>query len=495
MSSKLKIVSISSEVAPFSKTGGLGDVARSLPKALKRLGQDVLVITPLYGKVINKGEHNLKLIFSDVKIALDNQSFVMINVWQGYLMKGLPVYFIENKKYFSQKKSLYGSENENVRFYIFNLAAIKVLTLLKHNPDIIHCHDWQTGLIPYLLKNDFKGHKYLNNAKTVFTIHNLVFQMGRNWWEVPIINKDFGKKKLPKIDNEAFKFINFAKRGILNADVVNTVSEQYREEILTKHFGQDLDKILRCRQESVFGIINGIDYKAYNPAVDVNLFKKYDYRKIHRKKLNKEYLQELLGLPKDGDVPLIGLTSRVTFQKGFELVIPILQHLASMDLQIVILGDGDKKYIAELKRRAKLHPKKIVWQPFSKNHKLETLLYAAADIFLLPSHHEPCGINQLIAMRYGCIPVVRRVGGLNDTVSNFNPKTNRGNGFSFSNFNQFSLFATIVRALENLRHKAVWRQLQVRAMKESNSWELPAKKYIALYRKAFYVKPVVDINK
>lgn len=488
MTNKLKIVSISSEVAPFSKTGGLADVARSLPKAIKRLGQDVIVITPFYGKIIDKTEHNLKLIFSDVKIVLDSDTTVLVNVWQGYLMKGLPVYFIENKKYFSQKKALYGSDHENVRFYIFNLAALKVLTLLKYNPDIIQCHDWQTGLIPYLLKNEYKNHKYLNNAKTIFTIHNLVFQLGGNWWEVPLDKKDFGKKKLPKISDPDFKYVNLAKRGVINADAVNTVSEQYREEILTKHFGQDLDKILRSRQETVFGIINGIDYKAYNPAVDHNLFKNYDYRKIHRKKLNKEFLQEQLGLPKDGEVPMIGLTSRVTFQKGFELVIPLLQHLSSLDLQIVILGDGDKRYITELKKQVKLHPKKIVWQPFTKNHKLETLLYAAADLFLLPSHHEPCGINQLIAMRYGCIPVVRRVGGLNDTVSNFNPRTNRGNGFSFGNFNQFSLFATIIRALENLRHKDTWRQIQVRAMKESNSWELPAKKYIVLYRKTLNLK-------
>lgn len=310
--------------------------------------------------------------------------------------------------------------------------------------------------------------------------------MGSNWWEVPMEKKDFGKKKLPSANSQDFKYINFAKRGILSADVVNTVSEQYRQEIMTKHFGQDLDKILRGREQTVFGIINGIDYKAYNSSVDKTLLKNFDYRKIHRKKLNKEYLQEMLGLAKDQDMPLIVLTSRVTFQKGFELVIPILSHLAGLDLQIVIMGDGDKRYINELRRQMKLHKKKIVWLPFKA--RLETLLYAAADIFLLPSHHEPCGINQLIAMRYGAVPVVRRVGGLQDTVTNFNPRTGRGTGFSFSNFNEMSLFATIVRALENYRHKLVWRDLVVRVMKESNSWELPAKKYILLYRKALQIK-------
>lgn len=488
MANKLKIVSIASEVAPFSKTGGLADVARSLPKALKRLGHDVVVITPLYGKAIDKKEHNLKLIHKDVKVYLNSKDSVTVNYWQGYLMKGMPIYFIENKKYFSQRKALYGSTHENLRFYIFDIAALKLLSVLKFQADIIHCHDWQTGMIPYLLKNDFRFSKSLNKAKTIFTIHNLVFQMGHNWWEVPLSKKDDGKKSIPLSNDPEIENINFAKRAILNADVINTVSEQYREEIMTRKFGQDLHRILKHREDRLFGIINGIDYNTYNPANDKGLFKKYDYRKIHRKKLNKQHLQQLLKLPTDPEVPVISLTSRVTFQKGFELVLPILEHLLNLEVQIIIMGDGDKKYISELKKQQKKHPKKLIWIPFTGNRDIETLIYAGSDIFLLPSHHEPCGINQLIAMRYGCIPVVRRVGGLNDTVTNYNPKTNRGTGFSFSNWSAFSLFASIVRALEDFRHKYAWRNLAVRAMKESNSWELPAKKYIILYKKALRLK-------
>ncbi len=484
MIKKLKIASISSEVAPFAKTGGLADVARSLPKALKRLGHDVIIIMPYYAKAIDAKEHGLKLVHRDVKVYLNSTEYVLVNYWQAYLMKGLPVYFVEQKKYFSQRKALYGSDHENARFMVFDAAALKLISLIRFEADIIHCHDWQTGLIPFLLKNDFRYSKVLSKAKTVYTIHNLVFQLGRNWWEVPLAKKDYGKKALPDINNPDFEYVNLAKRGILSADVINTVSEQYREEIMTRKFGQDLHRILRHRQDRLFGIINGIDYRTYNPSNDKFLFKNYDYRKIHRKKLNKEHLQKKLGLPVDRDIPLISLTSRVTFQKGFELVLPLLEPLTGLDVQIVIMGDGDKKYISELKKQQKKHPKKLVWIPFSGNKQLETMVYAASDIFLLPSHHEPCGINQLIAMRYGCIPVVRRVGGLHDTVTNFNPRTGRGTGFSFSNFNQFSLFATIVRALENYRHKDSWRNLVVRAMKESNSWELPAKKYIALYKKA-----------
>jgi starch synthase len=324
----------------------------------------------------------------------------------------------------------------------------------------------------------------LRKAKTIFTIHNLAFQLGHNWWEVPLAKKDYGKNKLPHITDPDIECINFAKRGIKYADIINTVSEQYREEIMTIKFGQDLQRILRNRENKLFGIINGIDYATYNPQNDPGLFKNYDYSKISHKKSNKEHLQKMLKLKIDRELPIITLTSRVTFQKGFELVMQIIEPLLHLDLELILMGDGDKKYISEIKKFAKRYPKKIVWLSYNENQKMETLLYAGSDIFLLPSHHEPCGINQLIAMRYGCVPIVRRIGGLQDTVTNYNPKTNRGNGFSFSAFNKYSLFATIVRALEDYRHEISWHKLMVRVMKESNSWEIPAKKYVALYRKA-----------
>ena len=484
MPKKLKIVSVAAEVAPFSKTGGLADVARSLPKAIKRLGHDIIVITPFYGRIIDAKKNNLKLIYENIRVYLNSKDIVYINYWQGQLMEGLPIYFIENKKYFSAKKSLYGSTHENARFLIFDVAALKLISLLKFPADIVHCHDWHTGLIPYYLKTDFRYSKTLSKAKTVFTIHNLAYQLGRSWWEVPAKKKDYGRSRLPHITDKNIEYINFAKRAILCADIINTVSEQYRAEILTAKFGQDLQRILRNRQHKLYGIINGIDYKTYNPTNDPGLFKNYNYQKIHRKKLNKEYLQKKVGLPVDREIPVISLTSRVVFQKGIELIIELLEALAHLEVQIIIMGDGDKKYIAELKKYSKKYPKKIVWLPFAANQKMETLIYAGSDIFLLPSHHEPCGINQLIAMRYGSIPLVRHVGGLYDTVTNFNPRTNHGNGFSFSGFDKYSLFSTIIRALENYQHKYVWRNLIIRAMQESNSWEIPAKKYITLYRKA-----------
>ncbi|MDD5071586.1 MAG: glycogen/starch synthase [Patescibacteria group bacterium] len=488
MSKKLKIVHIASEAAPFSKTGGLADVARSLPKAQKRLGHEVIVITPLYGQTIEKKRDNLKLVYNNIKVYLNSKEAVRINYWKGYLMDDLPVYFIENKKYFSKRKAIYGSSHENARFLIFDVAALKLISLLKFEADIVHCHDWQAGLIPFYLKTDFRYSKTLKKAKTVFTIHNLVFQLGHNWWEVPAKSKDYGRKRIPHTSDKKIEYLNFAKRAILSADIINTVSEQYREEIMTKKFGQDLHRILSNRQDRLFGIVNGIDYKAYNPAKDTGLFKNYDFKKIHRKKLNKEYLQKKFKLPADIKTPLFCTTSRVTFQKGFELILKIADKLLQFDIQFIIIGSGDKGYLKELEKLAKKYPKKLVVIPsHEENQKYETLVYAGSDFFLLPSYHEPCGINQLIAMRYGCVPIVRKVGGLNDTVTNFNPTTGKGTGFVFSQFDELSLFEAIIRALENYKHKDTWRSLVSRIMQESNSWEIPAKKYILLYRKVLKI--------
>lgn len=486
MGKMLKIVHIASEVAPFSKTGGLGDVTRSLPKSLKRLGHDVCLITPLYTKVINREEYKLTPLFMEVKLRLNSTESIVVNYWQGQLMEGLPVYFVECKKYFSKHKNLYGSSHENARFLVFDVAALKLLSLLKFQADIIHCHDWQTGLIPYYLKHDFRYSKTLKNAKTVFTIHNLIFQFGHNWWEVPSERKDYGRGKIPHLNDPRLEDVNFAKRAILSADIINTVSEQYRAEIMTKKFGQDLHQILRNRSDRLFGIINGIDYNAYNPEKDEGLAQRYSAsslgKRLSAKKANKLSLQALVGLPQESLTPMLCTTSRVTFQKGFNLILKIMPALLRLDIQLVFMGDGNKEYIQPLKKLQKKFGRKLVWLPFDA--KIETALYAAADLFLLPSNHEPCGINQLIAMRYGCIPVVREIGGLYDTVDDYNPATGRGNGFTFAQEDSLDFFGAIVRGLENYQHRMAWESLVRQAMKQSNSWEIPAKKYVQLYRRS-----------
>jgi starch synthase len=483
MSKFLKIAFIASEIFPFYKTGGLAEVAGNLPRALKKLGHKVIVITPLYGQILDKEKYKIKLVFENIKIYLNSEDKVVVNYWKGYLAHNLPVYFVENAKYFSKRKSLYGSSHENARFLIFDVACLKLISLLKFEADIVHCHDWHTGLIPFYFKTDFRYSKTLRKAKTIFTIHNLAFQLGRNWWEVPKEKKDDGHKRIPHLNDPDIEYVNFAKRAVLSADAINTVSEQYREEIMTKKFGQDMNRILKNRKDRLFGIVNGIDNKVYNPDNDPELFKNYNIEKINRKRYNKEYLQKKLGLAVSSEIPLIGLTSRVTFQKGFELLIKIIDSLIKKGRQIIIMGDGDKGYISALRKYAKKYPRQVSWLPFTGNQKKETLIYASADIFLLPSHHEPCGINQLIAMRYGCVPVVRKVGGLYDTVKNYNSKTNYGTGFCFSNFDAFSLEEAIDRAIEVYNKKDIWRKLMFSAMKESYGWEIPAKKYEKLFKK------------
>ncbi len=478
---KLRIVHIASEVAPYSKTGGLGDVTRSLPKALRRLGHDVSIITPLYGRLIDKKERNLKLIFEDVNLRLNSRESIKVNYWQGYLMEDLPVYFIECKQFFSKHKKIYGSPRENARFLVFNVASLKLLSLLKKQIDIIHCHDWQSGMVPYYLKTDFRYSKTLKQAKTVFTIHNLIFQFGHNWWEIQPEDKDYGRSRVPHLDDPRIENINFAKRAILSADIINTVSEQYRQEIMTKKFGQDLNRILKNRSSKLLGIINGIDYNTYNPEKDDQIHRVYNADSLENKGENKKFLQQKIGLPINPLVPMLCTTSRVTFQKGFNLILKVIEPLLKMDLQLVFMGDGSKEYIQPIKKLQRKFPKKIIWLPFEQ--ELETLLYAASDLFLLPSNHEPCGINQLIAMRYGCIPVVREIGGLHDTVDNFNPIDRKGNGFTFKTEDANMFYAAVVRALENYKHKRVWKNLVKRAMKQSNSWEIPAKKYVELYLK------------
>lgn len=476
----LKIVSVSSEMAPFSKTGGLGDVASKLPQYLSA-GNEVIAVTPLYEQIISKEEFGLEPIFTEIKIDLNPEESATVSFWRGSLNGKVPVYFVESKKFFSQRKSLYGSTHENVRFLVFDIAVLKLLTLLDFRADIIQCHDWQTGLIPQYLKSDFSKAEALAKTKTIFTIHNLVFQFGRNWWEVDGKKRDNGKKPIPPTTDPEIETINFTKRAILYADAVNTVSEQYREEIMTKNFGQDLNRILSNRQDRLFGIVNGIDYDAYNPENDPGLAVNYNHSQLDKKRANKAALQKALNLPVDAEVPVIGLTSRVTFQKGFELITALLEYVLRLDIQMIIMGDGDKAYIDVLKKFTKKYPKKIVWVPFDSAK--ETLVYAGADIFLLPSHHEPCGINQMIAMRYGCIPVVRHVGGLSDTVKTYNPRTNKGTGFSFAYFDTYALHGALIRALETYKHKAIWSNIMAQAMKETNGWELPAKKYLLLFKK------------
>ncbi|MBU4331757.1 glycogen synthase [Patescibacteria group bacterium] len=477
----LKIVSIAAETAPFSKAGGLGDVARSLPKALKRLGNEVIAITPLHG-VVNKKEHELKKIANDVTVQFDEKTILKFDLWKGYLMRGLPIYFIDRVEYFSSKKTIYGSKRNNERWYFFDRCVLEVLKMIKFKPDIIQCHDWHTGLVFNFLKKHYKDDEFFKDTAAIFTIHNLVFQMETGHGHHR--REDDGNSRLPSIKEEiGVRSINLAKRGIIYADLINTVSEKYAEEILTKEFGEDLHRILQNRKDKILGIVNGIDYNVFNPQKDPALVKRYNEKSIDKKMENKLALQKSFKLPQNPNVPLLGMVTRITEQKGFDLFMEIADHLLRLDLQFVITGSGGDKYERFFKKLQKQYPKKAgIHLKF--DIKKASQIYAGSDIFLMPSRFEPCGLGQLISMRYGSIPVVRATGGLVDTVEDFNPRTKQGNGFVFKGYDSIEFLIAVTRALENYHHKTCWRGLVKRAMKISHSWEIPAEKYLELFKKA-----------
>lgn len=486
---KFRIASLASEVAPFSKTGGLGDVTRSLPKSLKRLGHDVIVITPLYRQIIDAEQLGLKKISDDIDLRIGKEFTTPVSFYKGELMRGLPIYFVAADHYFARKKTLYGSASDNRRFYVFDVAALKLLLLLQFKPDVIHCHDWHTGLVPELMKKQFGASETLANAATVFTIHNLAFQFGHNWWEVPGPKRDNGLVQLPDINDEApIERINFTKRAILYADVVNAVSETYAEEILNKNYGQDLHRILQNRKDKLFGVVNGIDYGEFDPARDPGLPKQFNHGKVQNKVQNKEALQKLFHLENDATACVIIMTSRIAEQKGFDILLPIMPSLMELNTQFVFLGDGDKEYLKKLAKLIKHYPKRIALASYDTDAQKETLLYAGGDLALFPSRFEPCGTGQLKSMRYGCIPVAREIGGLSDTVTDVDTGDEQSNGFVFENYDSYSFLAALSRAYAHFHHPITWHKLVERAMLQSNSWELPARKYIELYKKALKFK-------
>lgn len=493
MAKKLKIVSVSAEMSPFAKSGGLGDVCLHLPKELVRKKHQVFCFLPYYG-FINSYKDSFeekieKVIQREIKI--DDETF-NTTLYQTKIKKRLPkpllIFLISEPNFFDHRQKIYDYANDAQAFYFFCFAVLFFLEnffqeKLNFIPDIIHCHDWHTGLIPFLIKNKifFKE----KNIPVLFTIHNMAFQGPRGLKAklVPQKERDDGRSPLPNLKDKKWNLINFLKRGILFADIINTVSERYREEILTEEFGEGLEKYLQIRKKDLYGIINGIDYSVHNPKFDKNIYFNYDWNSLDKKIKNKIALQKELGLEENPRLPLIGMAHRLTEQKGFGLIIKILPTLLRMNCQIVMVGTGKKEYEKYFMKEASRNPKKIAYLfPFSEIW--ESKIDAASDLFLLPSRFEPCGLSQLKSLRYGSIPIVRKVGGLSDTIEDWDPEKEKGNGFVFSYWHENDLLVAITRAIESFKYKEKWKKLVIRAMKQSFSWDLPAQKYIELYKKA-----------
>ena len=451
------------EAAPFAKVGGLGDVVGSLPLVLEKLGVDVRVILPLYG-AIDKEKFKLKKILENVEIISAGKP-EKINLWQAkFPGSKVIIYFLESK-YF-QAKEIYKPEENNdssQSFLFFSLAALKILPLIKYQPDIIHCHDFHTALIPSLLK--VQG----LSSKTVYTIHNLYYQGSNDPLILKIANLDPDSLASLKRDAQDGD-INFMAQGIINADIVTTVSKTYAKEINTVEYGVGLEKVISARKAC--GIVNGLDTKLFNPATDKLIAKKYSVKSLKSKQENKAALQKTLGFEINKDIPLIGMVTRLTEQKGIDL---IDEKFLELPCQLVILGTGEKVYEEQLSSLEKKYPDKIKAKIFF-DLRLAQQIYAGSDMFLMPSRFEPCGLGQMIAMRYGAVPIVRATGGLADTVNN---KV----GFKFKEFSTDALIKITKTAIKAFEDKKKWRELQRNCMQQDFSWDKSAKEYLRLYKK------------
>ena len=476
----MNILMIAGEVAPYAKTGGLGEVMAALPKAVHRLGHDVRVYMPLYG-AIDRQQYAFVPIGKTTNLNVGGES-TSIHFSASILSQEVPIYFMESEAYFpASTPVIYDAKRGNLPFYAFNLSVFKLLETLDWIPDIIHVHDWHAGLIPNIIRNLPKSSPY-HGIATVETIHNSAYVAIANQWQIPPEEQDNGQG-LPPTDLAKVQYINFLKRGIANADIVTTVSEQYAKDLLVAKTSHDLYDVLSPRARTFFGIRNGVDYSYWNPMFDEQLPVNYDIEIVHRKYDNKRALQHRLNLPIDDQIPILGMNSRITEQKGFSLVFEIFDDLMKKGVQLVVVGAGQEDYADFLKNKMKQYPGQVAFRQGQEAvNKLGSLVYAGSDIFLMPSMFEPSGLGQLVSLRYGTIPVVRRTGGLADTITDYNQQNRTGNGFMFDEYTGKALTEAIDRALNLWKQKPLWWDLMVRAMALSYSWEIPAKKYVRIYR-------------
>ncbi len=473
----MKIVFTASEAAPFIKTGGLGDVAEALPAALSKIkGNEVNLFLPYYGKVKNNPNIETTLI-TDFYIDLSwRKQYVGVYKYKSRKKK-LNVYFIDNEYYFDRETE-YGQSDDGERFAYFSKAVLEAVVKLDIRPDVIHCNDWQTALVPVFLHAFYT--EQLSGVKTVFTIHNIEYQ---GWCDQYFLEDTLGLDESYRNKLTYNNCINFMKGAILSVDALTTVSKTYASEIKYPYYAHGLSPIIEEHSFKLDGVVNGINLDMNNPATDSALFCNYglsDY-KIGKAE-NKKALQELLGLEVRDDVPLIGMVSRIVSHKGFELICDIARDLMKWDVQIVILGTGDPSFENFLKSIAASNKKKFSLN-LCFNSKLASQIYSASDIYLMPSKSEPCGLSQLIAMRYGTIPVVNATGGLKDTVEPFDGRS-KGTGFNFQSFSREDLIDALRRCLEVYGgDKDKWNLIVENAMKYDSSWDKPAKEYMEIYNK------------
>ncbi len=469
---KTKILFAASEALPFAATGGLGDVMGSLPKALaKNKDLDVRVIIPFYEDIPARFKEKMtqKASFS-VSLAWRNQPCRVLSM----VHDDVTFYFVENEYYF-KRSGLYGYYDDGERFAYFSKAVPEVLKNLDFIPDIVHSNDWQTAMVNIYLKTVYRNDPTFKNVKTMFTIHNIEYQ-GR--YDRIVLGDLFGlgEEYLPLMEYR--ESLNLVKGAIIASDAVGTVSPSYSEELRYSYFAHGLEEIILAHSDKMFGVLNGIDENFYNPKKDEALFANYGYNELDKKLENKVALQKIVGLTEAPDTPLVAIVSRMVESKGLDLIMCVMDDILKEKVQVVILGCGDNKYEDFFRWKGNRYPGKMA-SLITYDRDLSHKIYAGADLLLMPSNMEPCGLAQMIASRYGTVPVVRSIGGLRDSIKDYGQKD--GNGFTFENYNAHEMLDTLNRGLALYENKEEWQALVGKIMRRDFSWRRPAEKYLKIY--------------
>ena len=476
----MNIVFAASECVPFSKTGGLADVVGALPQALASLGHTVSVYLPKYKQTKIP---DAKTVVRSVTIPFDDQ-YRFCSILDGGKHAGVQFYFIDYPPFFN-RDGLYGTPagdypDNAERFALYSRAVIEGSKILGA-PEIFHCHDWQSALIPVLLRSSYADDPIFRNVSTVFTIHNIGYQGLFPPDTLPLLMLSWDLFTIDKM--EFWGKVNFLKGGIAFSDCITTVSKKYSQEIQTPEFGFGLDGVLRQRSSRVFGILNGVDYSEWSPPNDKFIAQQYSPENLEGKQVCKrDLLQQFEISPASIDLPVIGIISRFAAQKGFDLIAEAANELARLPIIITALGSGDKAYEELFRKLNKQSPEKFAVKVAYDNpmaHKIE----AGADMFLMPSRYEPCGLNQMYSLKYGTVPIVRATGGLDDTIEHWDPGSTRGTGFKFSDYSSQALLASIVDALQAFKNKVGWKRLMLNGMNKDFSWNASAREYVKIYER------------
>jgi starch synthase len=478
---KPKVLLVSSEVYPFAKTGGLADAVGALSHSLLKQGCEVAIVMPKY-KIISPNKYRLKYEINglSVPMGMGDMSADVLSTRLGDTNG--KVYFIQNDRYFD-RDDLYGTgegdyQDNAERFAFFDRSVLELLRALDWYPDVIHLNDWQTGLIPAYLKTLYADQKAFQHIRTLFTIHNMAYQGLFPKYVLPMTGLRWEEFKRDKL--EFYDQVNYLKAGLVYSDAISAVSPTYAAEIKTDEFGQGLQGVLDTRSEDLRGILNGVDYSEWNPATDKEIPVQYTVKNVAHKIESKKRLLIELGLEFKAQTPVIGFVSHLTDQKGLDLISGMIESLFEMDVQLVVLGTGDGRYQEMFESLKQRFPQKVSVN-LRNDSRLSKLIYAGSDMFLMPSHFEPCGLEQMIAMKYGAVPLVRKTGGLSDTVENLSADGKKGTGFVFENYHSEELLSTITRAVKTFSKPKMWEELVHRAMAKDFSWDSSARQYVDFY--------------